>query len=158
MRYFKLGQDQRIPYAVLLTGINTIGGYFESKGGDLSKLDDVIVSFVHSSPVNFYPDILDRQLFMIKGAVKEVFDLFSPELEYKRCFMIDPYYNTCERYYIPILGVVDCLSVRYDNRKDRHIFRIANAKETTVVAALDVIEALLRRNAEGIRIGLVNLE
>ena len=100
MRYFRLEQDKRIPYGVTLNKLADIGGYYESKGGDLSGLDRVIVSYVNSSPINFYPDILDRQIFMIKGAVKEVFDVFLPELEYKHCVFLDNPYDRYEEYFI----------------------------------------------------------
>jgi uncharacterized protein YqfB (UPF0267 family) len=73
--YYKLGQDRRIPYAVVLNKLDRIGGYRESLKGDLSSLDKIIVSPVYSSQVNFYPDILDRQLFMIKDSVKDVFEI-----------------------------------------------------------------------------------
>lgn len=152
MKYFKLGQDNRIPYGVLLTGVNRIGGYYESKGGNLSSLDKVIVSFVNSSPINFYPDILDRQIFMIKGAVKEVFDLFLPELEYKHCVMLDNPEKRYEQYFIPVLDVLD---MQEGLMREKHIFRIAGTKEIEVAASLEVVEAMLRRKSIGVRISPV---
>jgi hypothetical protein len=41
---------------------------------------------------------------------------------------------------------------------DRYIFRVASAKETSVVVSLDVIEAVLRRKPAGVRISPVDLE
>jgi len=151
MKYYKLGQDRRIPYGVLLTKLNSIGGYYESKSGNLSSLDKAIVSFVNSSPVNFYPDILDRQIFMIKDTVKEVFDLFLPELDYKHCCLLDNPNDRYDVYYIPILDVLD---MREGEAQGRHIFRIADAKEIEVAASLDVVEAVLRRDPVGIRVSL----
>lgn len=148
MKYFKIGQDRRIPYGVLLTNLNNIGGYYESKKGELTPLDDVIVSFVNSSPINFYPDILDRQIFMIKDSVKEVFDLFMPELEYKHCCLLDNPNDRYGIYYIPMLDVLD---IKDGITQSRNIFRIADTKEIEVSVSLDVIEALLRRKPTGIR-------
>lgn len=154
MKYFKLRQDNRIPYGVLLTGINKIGGYFESKKGDLSALDRAIASYVNSSPVNFYPDILDRQIYMIRGVVKEVFDLFLPDLEYKHCCLLDNPNNRYDIYYIPVL---DVLELQEGAAQGRHIFRIAQAKEIEVAVSLDVVEAVLRRSPTGIRISPLNI-
>ena len=149
MKYYKLGQDQRIPYGVLLTNINAIDGYYESKNGNLSALERVIASYVNSSPVNFYPDILDRQIFMIKGAVKEVFDLFLSDIQYKHCILIDRPEKRHEQYYIPIL---DVCSVNEGSGQGKHIFRISDTKEIEVAASLEAIEAILRRKPTGVRI------
>jgi len=154
MRYFKLGQDRRIPHSVLLTNTNRIGGYEESKGGHLSDLDRVIASTVNSSPINFYPDILDRQLYMVKGAVKEVFDLFLPEIRYKHCVLLDKPEKKHERYYIPMLDVFE---VNAGRARGLHIFRIKNTKEIEVAASLEVVEAILRRNPIGVRIETLSL-
>jgi hypothetical protein len=153
-RYFKLEQDKRIPYGVLLSKTNDIGGYHKAMGGDLAALDDVVVSFVrNSSSINFYPDILDRQLFMVKGSVKEVFDLFLPELEYKHCIVLDNPYDRYEQYFIPMLDVLDLeKGMAWDN----HIFFIAEKKEAEAVVSLDVAEATLRRKPEVVRITTVN--
>jgi len=147
--FFKLGQDNRVPYGVLLTDLSNIGGYYESKKGDLTQLDDAFVSLVRPSPVNFYPDILDRQLFMIKGAVKEVFDMFMPDLEYKHCCLIDNVNEKYEEYFIPVLDVLD-----WDMATEgkRHVFRLACASEVHVVASVEVVEAVLRRKAVGVEI------
>jgi len=149
MKYFKLGQDQRIPYSVLLTGLNKINGYFDAKDGNLSALDNAITSFVNSSPVNFYPDILDRQIFMIKDSVKEVFDLFLHELEYKHCVLLDNPEKRYTQYFIPVLYD---LNIEDGVKQGRYIFRIANTKEIEVAASLEVVEAVLRRKPAGIRI------
>ena len=81
MGYFKLGQDRRRPYAVLMTGLGKIGGYHAAKAGDLDALQSPVAAFVDPSQFNFYPDILDRQIYMVKGAVKDVFDLFMPDFQ-----------------------------------------------------------------------------
>jgi len=89
VKYFKLSQDRRIPYSVLIGDTSRIDGYYESKAGDLSGLPNVIVSYVNPSAANFFPDISDRQIYMVKGAVKEVFDLFLSDLAYKHCCMLE---------------------------------------------------------------------
>lgn len=149
MKYFKLGQDRRIPYSVLLTDLNKIGGYYESKGGNLSSLDRAFASFVNSSLINFYPDILDRQIYMIKDTVKEVFDLFLPELEYKHCCLLDNPNDRYDIYYIPVLEVMD---MRQGAAEGKYIFRISDTKEIEVAASLEVVEAVLRRKPTGIKI------
>ena len=149
MKYFKLGQDRRIPYGALLPEPNGIAGYYEAKKGNLSALDDVISSFVNSSPVNYYPDILDRQLFMVKGVIKEVFDLFLPNMEYKRCLTMDDPLKRYEQYFIPGLEILD---LHTGSAHKKHIFRLADTDGLEVAASLEAVEAMLRRKPTGVRI------
>ena len=148
MKYFRLSQDHRIPYGVTLKGLDRISGYYEAKKGDLSGLDKQIMLLVNSSPLNYYPDILDSHIFMIKDVLKSVFDLFLPHLRYKKCSLLDKKTKRCDYYYIPVLGIVEKDA---GMAQDMHIFRIAEAKETQVAASLAVIEAVLRRRPSGVR-------
>jgi len=152
MKYFKICQEKRGSYGILLKDLNSIGGYKESQKGDMSKLDNSMVLLIDPGSADFYADILDRQLFMIKNAVKEVFDLFLPELEYKHCCLIDSASEKYEQYHIPVLEVLDTQTASTENK---HIFRLIDTKETAVMASLEVVEALLRRNPVGVRFSIV---
>jgi len=150
VRYFKLRQDERLPNSVRLTG-----DYHEARNGDLSNVDSVIVSLVNSSPLNFYPDIISGQLFMVKGAVKQVFDMFLPKMQYKHCVMIDEPENKYEQYYIPVLDVFDVSEVSKAVASGRQIFRVISPRERAVVASLAAVEAVLRRSPAGIKIDAI---
>ena len=152
MEYFRLSQDKRMPYAVTLSGIDKIEGYFESKQGDMSLLENGISEVISHSPLNFYPDILDRQIYMVKGVVKEVFDMFLPGMIYKRCNLIDRVVERYETYYIPI---IDAIKFKGGIERGRHIFRREDSKEIEVVVSLAVVEAILRRKSVGVRVEVV---
>ena len=153
MRYFKLSQDRRIPYGVLLSDVDKIDGYYESKSGDLFNLPDVVPSSIAPSPLNFYPDILDRQFFMVKGAVKEVFDMFLPKAEYKHCCLLD---NSNSEYFVYYIPVLDVMKLSEGLEHGGHIFRIAGTKEIEVAASLAAAEAVLRRKPVGVRVSCVD--
>jgi hypothetical protein len=149
MKYFCLGQDTRMPNGVLLTNVNAINGYYEYKKGNVSLLDDSFVSMVHSSPVNFYPDILDRQIFMVKGAVKEVLDMFTPDMQYKHCCLLDEPNQKYEQYFIPLFDTVDAHT---GAEMGLYIFRNKNENNIEVLASLEFVEVLLRRKPTGVRV------
>jgi len=153
VKYFKIGQDRRIPYGVMLTHLDRIDGYSDTKKGNFSSLDYVIVSTINLSPINFYPDILDRQIIMVKGAVKDIFDIFLPELEYKHCCLVDNNYERYDVYYIPLL---DVFNIQEGIAQGRHLFYSIEMKEIEVLASLEVIEAILRRKPMGVRIIPIN--
>ena len=148
MRYFKLGQDTRMPNGVLLTDINSIHGYFEYRKCNAFALESFFVSIVHSSPVNYYPDILDRQIFMVKGAVKDVMNVLVPDMEYKHCCLVDDANDVFERYHVPMLPTMD---VQEGVADALPIFRVADESKLDVLASLEFVEALLRRKPKGCR-------
>jgi len=152
MTYFNLCQDTRIPNGVLLTDINKIHGYFEYKNCNASELDGFFVSMVNPSPVNFYPDILDRQIFMVKDSIKDVIDLFIPDMDYKHCCLIDDPNNSFVQYYIPMLDITD---EEVGIESNLPIFRVADNNKLVIVASLDFVEAVLRRQPVGCRINLL---
>ena len=149
MKYFKLEQDKRIPYGVLLTGLEAIHGYYEYRKGNDTILEHSFTSFVNSSVVNFYPDILDRQIFIVKCVVKDVIDIFLPEVEYKFCCLIDEPNNIYEQYLIPMLYTVD---IKTGIASGHHIFRNKETEGIEVIASLEFVEALLRRKPMGCRV------
>ena len=149
MKYFKLEQDKRIPYAVLLKGLDAINGYYEYRKGNDNILEYSFTSLVNSSVANFYPDILDRQIFMVKSVVKDVIDLFMPDVEYRFCCLIDEPNNIYEQYLIPMLHTVDINTGIVCNH---HIFRNKDAEDIEVIATLEFVEALLRRKPIGCRV------
>ena len=148
MEYFKIGQDRRLPYSVM-PEMSGAGGFKESKSGDISQLDDITVLQTDSGQENFYPDILDRQIFMIKGVVKDVFEMFLPGMTYKHCYLNEE--NKCEQYIIPELDILD---IQTGVDEGLYIFRRADTKDIEVIISLEAAEAVLRRKPAGIRIVL----
>jgi hypothetical protein len=132
-----------------MTNLNAITGYYEYKRGNASALDDSFVSFVTSSPVNFYPDILDRQLFMVKDVVKDVIDMFMPDMVYKNCCLIDERNNKYEQYHIPML---DTVGMQQGMEWGHYVFRNKDSDNIEILASLELVEALLRRKPTGCRI------
>ena len=159
MRYFRISQNQDIPGSVSLREVNNIGGYHEARGGDLSKLDSAIVSLVDYIALDSCPDIHDRDIFMVKGAVKQTFDMFLPQIQYKHLVITERDGKRYEQYYIPLLDVLDKSEIQEAMIQDRPIFCfLKGSKEVWVVVSLEVIEAVLRRNPMGIRIDVITEE
>lgn len=156
MRYFKLSQDRDIPGGVSLSGVNSIGGYHEARSGDLSMLDNAFVSHVDYNSLNSCPDILDLDLFMVKGAVKQVFDMYIPKSQYKHCILTERDGKKHEQYFIPLLDLVDVGEGLEAAAQDKQIFRIISSNERMVVVSLEVIEAVLRRSPMGVRVDVID--
>jgi len=156
MIYFKISQDLDASGSIRLTGENNIGGYHEARSGDLTRLDNAIVSLVDYNSLKNCPDILDRQLYMVRGAVKQVFDIFMPSIEYKHCVFTERDGESHEQYYIPMLEVLNVNEALQAMEQHRPFFRVVVSRERVVVVSLEVVEAMLRRNPVGIKIDVIN--
>lgn len=161
MDYFRVMQDERFLNTPRITNIQDI----VIKRRDVTidnadKIQDINIGFDRSKDEPDFPDILDRQLFMINEKVKEVFELYDPALQFKTiCILNNPTGTSC-LYYIPLFREVDCLveeqknSVKQRQAKQLaviesqiHPFSIVKAKADAdiILIRLDVAESLLRR-------------
>ena len=173
MEYFKLEQDKRVPYGVLMQGLSKMENIQDTLKGNIIPLKRMNVVFVPPSRFNWYPDVLDRQLFLVQENVKEAFDLYQPDLQYRYFCLLDNQNQVHKFYYAPALEMVDCLSeesgcnldksvirnvvLRKESIDGKDLFRIAGVKELVVIVSLPMAESLLRRRPKGIRISHVEI-
>lgn len=174
MEYFRLQQDRRVPYAVFMQGLNGIPNAREAMNGNLTPLAFMNPIRVNSSKFNWYPDVLDQQIFMVKERIQKVFELFLPEMDSRNFCLLDSLNGRYEYYAAPCLDMVDCLSDKSKCNLDksvvskivlnlqkvgqRHIFRIANVNTSIVIISLEAAECILRTRPEGIEIKHIELE
>jgi len=126
------------------------------------------------SEYNEYPDALSRQIFVVREPLKQVFDMFVPDLTYKILCAMDLPNRKRAYYYAPQLPSIECYSEQSDanlNRSaihslrlkkecigDNDIFRVGGINEHVVIVTLGVAECILRRKLNGIRLNRVGFE
>ena len=167
MRYFRLHQDERKESGLVMIGTSDTSGVNAAGQGDLSLLDDLTVMKALTSSGSLFAELLSRQVFMFKDSVREVVDLYEPELAYKNFCIIDSGNRDIHAYYAaPILRV--CAAVSPESERpysltskvlldgttleelgEPDIFRLAEP-EKHIVVSLPVAESLLRRKIQGI--------
>lgn len=170
MEYFWLRQDER-ESAILLPGLINLIPYQDIKSGNVDKLEDLTPIILPTSRYHNYADILTRQMVVIQKPLKEIFDLFEPDLLYKVFCTMDLPNRQHVYYYAPHLPGVDCYSDSNKSKPDRNrmvlrketlpdsdIFRVNDPDRHIVIVALAVAECILRRKLKGIRLTRVELE
>lgn len=173
MDYFRLGQDRRIPYSVLLQGTPDIPNIQNAMHGDIVGLEEMTIVTVSSSTFNAYPNILDRQLFLVKEEIKEVFTYFAPQMQYRSFCLLDTENAVFNYYFAPDIELVYCFDesstynlnksviqkvvLKKEQVKDRDIFRLKEVNDCVVIVSLPVAESLMRRKIEGLRFFSVEL-
>lgn len=174
MKYFRLTQDHRIPYGIMIQNFRGFPNIQEAINGNIIPLKFMSVGFVKPSQYNWYPEVLDSQrVFMVQEDVKKVFSLYLPDAEYRHFCILDKANMVYKYYYVPQLDLIDCLSNESKSNLDksvfdkivlkkeeivsRDIFRVSNINTTMVIVSLAVAESLLRRDVFGIRLFNVQL-
>lgn len=168
MDYFWLRQDHRKPGTCAIEEFSNIPDYVKVLQGNVAALEDMTVLNVLPGQIQDCPDLLDGQLLMVRGVVREVFGLFLPSLEYRDVCLLDPTTQEHVYYEVPLLGAVDCYSnesvanlnasviqeLALDKSKlpQEHIVRLAKVNAQVIVITLATAEAILRRKPVGVQL------
>ena len=124
--------------------------------------------FVHSNPNLVFIDMLSSPFFMVTKPVRKVLELYNPHLPSKQIVLLDRDSGLSEVYYIPLFKRISCLHADTQlnvgkthiekvvlNRiaiKDTPVFRIEDISEPYIVARMDVVESILKREPRGIEL------
>lgn len=122
----------------------------------------------------FFTDIITSPLFLVTNMVKKVVEMYDAKTVYKQIILLDRKHKQSCVYYLPILEHVMCLSpesiVSKDKStiiqpvllksavEDKSIFFVGDVSNTYVIARLDFVESILRRDACGISLISTELE
>lgn len=174
--HYRIFQDRRIPNAVSLPGLHTIIPVYKQRDHDYSSLKRSVIIKVLPSKFNYYPDILDQQLFLVKDWLKKVILSYQPTTKFHTFYVMDNVNRKLYPYYLPELPALDCFSqkseanvnisrittlfIRREQKgiNDYGIFRVDNVLCHTVLVSTALAESILRRNPDGLRVEKVYYE
>lgn len=167
MRYFELTADHSLSNPIQIQKIDT---QIYKNGISKEAFDEVkrlqVAYFDHSEQTEIC-DVLEEPAFMVSDALRRVFLLYEPAMEFKgvQLFANDMEDNTAPLYWLPYMEPVSCISresrkypngmleklvLDRDTPLNRHIFRVADILEYKVIVSLPVAESMIRRQMTGI--------
>jgi len=169
MRYFRLQEDERAEAGIIMKSVYGKPGIKEAINGNLSLLEELTVAKANMFKGSQNTVLLSRQIFMYKEIVREVFDMFLPDVTYKNFCIINIENERSYTYFTaPMLKIASALSEKsikpyHHNGKiylDKRALQdldepdIFYLKEHNigVIVSLAVAESLLRRNIPRIRL------
>ena len=130
--------------------------------------------YVAPDPNLVFVDILSSPVFMVTKHIRDVMELYEPELPTKQIILLDRESGLSEIYSIPAFKPICCLSevselTRGKNALIRTVlkrkaiegypmFKIADINNSYVVMRMDVVESILRRLPKGIEITQTEIE
>lgn len=167
MRYFELTADRDLSNPVQVQRLDT---QIYKNGVSKEEFDAIrqlqVAYFGHSEQTEIC-DVLWEPAFMVSDALRRVFLLYEPEMEFRgvQLFADDLEDSTAPLYWMPYIEPVSCLggeSRKYPNGMleklvldreaptgHRHIFRVADILEYKVIISLPVAESMIRRQMTG---------
>lgn len=167
MKYFELTVDPELSNPVQIQEIDTQiykNGISKEAFNAVKRLQ--VAYFDHSEQTEIC-DVLEAPAFMVSDALRRVFLLYEPEMEFKgvQLFANDMEDETAPLYWMPYIAPVSCMGVesrKYPNGMlerlvldrdapigGRHIFRVADILEYKVIISLPVAESMIRRQLTG---------
>ncbi|MCM1425636.1 MAG: hypothetical protein NC118_03445 [Eubacterium sp.] len=116
------------------------------------KLEDYYVLEMKTGDETLLPDIFTSPFLMVKRDIFKVIMMYMPEIKIKYMSLVDSEKKQCETYVVPILDIVEGKTIEETDFSKKMLFYVSGVSERFVVARLDLLESILRRNAIGLKI------
>lgn len=174
MDYFLVTQDKEYtnPPIIKNTFIEMSGKHKERN--DYDKVEDNTVFLLKNKDDIEFIDWIDRQILLISKDVRDVIKFYMPYMKFKTILLQDMQRNSGTFYYIPCLKFESCISENSEWNFDKSrlnriilkkaempkipIFQLNDVRSRYIIARLDLVESLLRRNIEGIKFTKIEIE
>lgn len=173
MEYYQISQDQAVTQIPSITVSRSL------RKDELilacrHKISDPIILNTKISDLTKFPDILDRDYFLISESLKELFDLYDSKIDYRVVALCDTENIRQAIYFMPLFDPIPCLGSRTAFNLDRsviksmvlqhepisnkRIFRVSFGIRPIVIVRTDVAESVMRRAFQGVILRRVPLE
>lgn len=168
MRYFLLEADKGYTNVPQIINLHAQIDVRDLKKGSYYKIPKRILLRIRGNKNTVYTDVISQPVFLISELMKKVLEKYEPNLNYKETVLLDQEYGQAERYYLPTLEEIDCLTkesvfnlnhsvlhkivIDTDRTEDKCLFALSGVSNRYVIARLDLIESVLRRGAKGLHL------
>ncbi|BCJ92610.1 hypothetical protein acsn021_01790 [Anaerocolumna cellulosilytica] len=165
MRYFLLKADKGYTYTPRIVNLHTQIDVRDLKKGSYYKIPKRFLLRIQSNPDTVYTDIITHPLFLISDKIKRVLEKYEPNLNYKEVILLDQEFGRAEKYHLPTLEELECLTpasvfntdksilhkivIDINKSGDKCMFALGEVTNRYVIVRLDFVESMLRRGAKG---------
>jgi len=175
MKYYMIQQNKSLTNLPQL--INWYQTIDERKlhSGSYSEIPEKSMIYVKHDDKLYFPDILMFPFMMIDEKVKEVLTMYEPNMSYRIVFLVDRVNSAFQYYSIPFLKEIECLSEKSELNRDKSVikklvikksklpanvplFMVKGLNTRCVVARMDFMESVLKKDISGISLREVELE
>jgi len=136
-------------------------------GNVASLKQTTILNMLYSAEGEKRFDVHDRGIFMVSKKVKEVFEIFCPDMEYREIFVVDSENKRQQHFYAPLLpfSSIECKITRPQGLNGERqleifggkelmgeVFRVRSHMDSCTVVSLFVAEAILRIGCKNVQL------
>ncbi|MCH5264095.1 MAG: hypothetical protein J1F42_14395 [Lachnospiraceae bacterium] len=169
MKYYMLEQDKS--YANLPQLQNWYQNIDERDVhmGRYSRLPKKTMLYIRPDKNVLFPDILLYPFLMVGEKVKERLLKYEPNMQFCVVFLVDKENKGFQYYSVPFIKEIDCISDRSEFNRDRSVvhrlvldgkkipkerplFLLQGLNTRCVVARMDFVESILRKEIYGIQL------
>lgn len=161
MKYFLISEDKKLIDRPQLMNWYQKIEIEKLKWGTYHEVPERTVIFVKDNKDVYFTDILTFPFPMVSKKIKEILDLYEPNMGYREVILIEQKHEQMMQYFVPHLMRVDCLgkSTEYnfnhselvravldkDKIPDKCIFEVEKVSNRQIIVRHDFLESLLRR-------------
>lgn len=163
MKYFLLREEKRIVDSPQLINWHKNIPIQKLRWGTYHEVPPKTVLFIKENKNIYFPDIMLFPFLMISRKIKDILDLYEPNMGYRQIILIENKNERCMQYFIPHLMRLECLSKKteynFDHSEvkkavleqnrliDKCIFELGEVSNRQVIVRQDFLESVLRREA-----------
>jgi hypothetical protein len=168
MRYFLLEADKGYTQTPQILNLHNQIDVRNLKKGSYYRIPKRLLLRIKGNKNMVYTDVITQPIFLLSELMKKVLEKFEPNLNYKETVLLDQEYGKAERYYLPTLEELDCLTadsifnmdhsilhkivIDADRTEDKCMFAISGVSNRYIVVRFDYVESILRRGAKGFQL------
>ena len=167
MQHFLIEAETRNPLPEIINWYDKIKPQYINEM-NAHKIKEWTLLDVNMSQNTIFPDILSNPFFLLSKDIARLVNKYEPGIKMIGVNIFSRKYRIFLPYFLPILPVINCLSIQsefingdIDIRRgviiekettNRALFQLAGIKKQRVIIRLDLLESILRRVPVSIRV------
>ncbi len=167
MQHFLVEAEIRNPLPEIINWYDKINpGYIDEMNAH--KIKEWTLLEVNMNQDTIFPDILCDPFFLVSKDIAKIVNKYEPGIKMIGVNIFSEKYRIFLPYFLPILPVINCLSVQSEFVNEdidisrgviieketfgRSLFQLAGIEAQRIVIRLDLLESILRREPVSIRL------
>lgn len=156
MRYFKISAEEKNPqprFTDWFKKLQPKAWQDREVYNSLAQMNHMKIRQEQEAPLF---DIISHPYFMVSKEFADVIRMYDEKMKFKQVILFEPERKRSAFYQIPNLQEVECLlkegCLAKEKLPDLPIFRLGKVDKRCILANLEVVESLYRREVKGMSI------
>ena len=175
MKYYIIMSDKEQPNQPMLINWYNKIDVRNLHPGNYGKIPDKTMIYVKHDKDLIFPKVVVHPFFLLDQDIRNIMDKYEPNMNYKIVFLVDKKNGNFKNYSLPLLGEFDCISDKSEFNQDKSVihklvlkkerlpfgvpvFVLKGLNTRCIIARMDFMESILRKEANGFILKSVEIE